>query len=414
MKKLSKMSIIQIDVTNACTLRCSNCTRFCGHYKKSSFMEYDFFKKAVDSMAGFRGMVGVMGGEPTLHPEFEKMVRYICEKRNSPNYTHSLKPIKDMNEHFKKHLMPIKGEFFQKGRAGLWSALNKSYLKYFEIINDSFDCQIINDHENSCLHQALLVSRKELGIPDDEWEEKRDACWIQNTWSGTITHKGAFFCEVAGMLDMLFDGPGGWPVEPGWWQRDVSDYTDQLHWCELCGGCLNVPKRLSHDGRDDITPNILEKLKEAGSPKVKQGKYVVLNPEDYNKEEYTPFVNSNDYMEENHSERIGGKAGLYEKDFIIYSLDSELSNYFFNENSDWAIFTDSSSQGQEIAQELQNWVLNPGCVHRYKETIIFSKLALSIRDRIDEVKTMKLEELVQLYPKQKVIDITDIIKLEKQ
>ncbi len=414
MKELSKMSIIQIDVTNACPLRCSNCTRFCGHHKNPFLMNYDFFKKAVDSMKGFRGMVGVMGGEPTLHPDFEKMARYICGKRNSPNYTHSLNPIHDINEHMKEHLMPIKGEFFKKGRAGLWSAMNRHYLKHFEIINDSFDCQILNDHDNTCLHQALLVSRKELGIPDDEWEKKREACWIQNTWSATITPKGAFFCEIAGALDILFDGSGGWKVELGWWERDVPDYEDQLHWCELCGGCLNVPKRLSHDGRDDITPNMLEKLKKVDSPKVKHGKYVLLDPKDYNKGEYTPFVDSNDYMKESNSERIGEKSGLYKKTFTIFSLKTELSRYLSSEKYDWAIFTDTPVLGEKIAEELQNWVLNPGCFHRYNDTAIFHRLALSVRDRIDDAKYMKLEEFVCLYPKQKIIEITDTIQLDEQ
>ena len=414
MKKLSKMSIIQIDVTNACLLRCSNCTRFCGHHKNTFFMDYEFYKKAVDSMEGFKGMVGVMGGEPTLHPDFEQMVRYISEKRNSPNYTHSLKPIKDFNEHYKEHLIPVKGEFVNKGRAGLWSAMNRQYLNHFEIINDSFDCQVLNDHDNSCLHQAMLVSRKELGIPDDEWEKKRDACWIQNNWSGTITPKGAFFCEIAGALDMLFDGPGGWEVEPDWWKRDVEDYKDQLHWCELCGGCLNVPKRLSHDGRDDITPEMLKKLKSIDSPKVKQGKYSILTPEEYNKDDYSPFVDSNDYMSENNSERIGHKTGLYRKIFTIYSLDADLSEYLNDEDRDWAIFTDNQALGEELANELQSWVLNPGCFHQYKNTILFNRRAFSVRDNINKVENLTLENIKNLYPKEKIIDITDTISLEEQ
>lgn len=411
MKKLAKMSVIQIDVTNACRLRCSNCTRFCGHHQKSFFIDYDFFTKAVDSLEGFRGMVGIMGGEPTLHPDFEKIVRYICGKRNSPNYTHSLKPIRDFNEHYKKHLIPVKGEFFDKGRAGLWSAMNRHYLRHFEIINDSFDCQVLNDHDNHCLHQAMLVSRKELGIPDDEWENKRDNCWIQNTWSATITPKGAFFCEIAGALDMLFDGPGGWKVEPGWWKRDVADYKDQLHWCELCGGCLNVPKRLSHDGRDDITPKMLKKLQKLESPKIKQGKYHLLDPENYKKDDYTPFVDSNDYMEENKSERIGEKSGLYEKNFTIYPLKSGISDYLHDKKLDWAIFTDDPAQGEKLGQELQNWVLNPGCLHRHEKSVIFNRCALSIRDEIDKKASMTLDDLIALYPNEKIIDITETIKL---
>ena len=69
--------IIQIEITNACMHKCSNCTRFCGHHKKPFFMDFKDFQKAVDSLKDFSGVVGVMGGEPTLHPRFKEIVKYI-------------------------------------------------------------------------------------------------------------------------------------------------------------------------------------------------------------------------------------------------------------------------------------------------------------------------------------------------
>ena len=77
MKSPQDMRIIQIDVTNACIHNCSNCTRFCGHHKKPFFMDVETFKQAVDSMEGYVGTVSMMGGEPTIHPHFEEMVRYL-------------------------------------------------------------------------------------------------------------------------------------------------------------------------------------------------------------------------------------------------------------------------------------------------------------------------------------------------
>ena len=40
MRSPQDMQIILIDITNACTERCSNCTRFCGNHKKPFFMTY--------------------------------------------------------------------------------------------------------------------------------------------------------------------------------------------------------------------------------------------------------------------------------------------------------------------------------------------------------------------------------------
>ena len=39
MRPLGDMNIIQIEVTNACYLKCANCTRHVGHHKKTFFMD---------------------------------------------------------------------------------------------------------------------------------------------------------------------------------------------------------------------------------------------------------------------------------------------------------------------------------------------------------------------------------------
>ena len=54
----SEMEFIQIDITNACNMRCSNCTRFCGNHAGTFFMDFDIFKRAIDSMEGYEGVVG--------------------------------------------------------------------------------------------------------------------------------------------------------------------------------------------------------------------------------------------------------------------------------------------------------------------------------------------------------------------
>ena len=45
MRSPADMEFIQIDITNACNMRCSNCTRFCGNHKKAFFMDFSTFKR---------------------------------------------------------------------------------------------------------------------------------------------------------------------------------------------------------------------------------------------------------------------------------------------------------------------------------------------------------------------------------
>lgn len=409
MKKISEMKIIQIDVTNACIHRCANCTRFCGHHQKDFYMDFETFKKAVDSLEEYKGCVGMIGGEPTLHPEFEKFADYIKEKRLGKDETMGRKPIYDMQSYILENLT-----FFEKHRTGLWSSLNRQYYKHYETIQNSFGSQNLNDHDNKCEHQALLMPRKELGISDKEWIEKRDACWIQNTWSATITPKGAFFCEVAGSLDMLFNGPGGWEVTKDWWRRDIKDYGEQLHWCELCSGCLDVPQRVSNDERDDITPKMFEKLLEIKSPKAMKGQIVINTPEEYqkNKGNYATFTGENDYMEIAGNQRFSkNNSNLIPRDIkILTKLNKSIDLNNKKEFKDWIILSNGKlSRAENLREKFKNAVINPGCLYIDENVYCFNILARSIRDNLKNIKS--LNQLKKLYPKDRIIYISEKDKL---
>lgn len=235
--------IIQIDVTNACPNRCSNCTRLIGHHKKAFFMDLDQYRQAVDSLVDYPGMVGMIGGEPLLHPQFEEMCHYLEQKIENPK------------------------------RRGLWSTIPKG-TRHGALIKRVFGNLFLNDHAvSSILHQPVLVAARDA-MPDEEamWN-LIDNCWVQTLWSASITPKGAFFCEVAAAFDMLFDGPGGWPVEPGWWLREPADFTDQKErWCPGCGCAVPLERRPSVEGVDDVSPGNLARLENIQSPKVRQGR----------------------------------------------------------------------------------------------------------------------------------------------
>ena len=274
----SDMRIIQIDITNACIHKCSNCTRFCGHHKKPFFMDYETFKRAVDSLEGYVGTVGMMGGEPTLNPDFERMAEYLGKMRGMNETASLIRP----QAHFMDeiHDTEMEGTFMHPCRGGkrrtvngggLWSAIGERYKTYYETIQDVMRYQALNDHSN-----PGLISRRDLNISDEEWLPMRDACWIQNMWSACITPKGAFFCEIAGALDMLFDGPGGWEIEPGWWERTPEEFGDQLHWCEICGLALDTFMRNANEEMDDVSPTLYQALQEIDSPGLKSGRVNLL------------------------------------------------------------------------------------------------------------------------------------------
>src|SRR4051812_36536454 len=84
MRPIAEMSTVQIEITSACVLRCSNCTRFCGTHKVPFFIEEDQFRAAIDSLVGYaqqpHAVVGFMGGEPLLHSKFAEFCDYALSK----------------------------------------------------------------------------------------------------------------------------------------------------------------------------------------------------------------------------------------------------------------------------------------------------------------------------------------------
>lgn len=272
--------IIQIDITNACGHKCSNCTRFCGQLKKPYFMDFDYFCKAVDTLTDHPGLIGVMGGEPTLHPQFEEMCKYLqktvgrIQKVHADNFKYPTDHL--VEERLRDQLKRYEIEEYSDGpRAvikgtGLWTSVTAAYLKHYETIQDTFNWQNLNDHTSASFHQPILISRAEMGIGDDQWIKLREKCWVNQEWSGSVTPKGCFFCEVAGAFDMIYDGPGGLPLEEGWWKRDISDYKEQFRWCEMCGIPLKTFSRDAREETDDVSEYHYGKLKD--SPNILLGR----------------------------------------------------------------------------------------------------------------------------------------------
>jgi hypothetical protein len=233
MKTLIDNDTIQIEITNVCNRKCGNCTRFCSLIKKPYFMPLDQVKRAVDSMIGFPHMTGCMGGEPLLHPDFEAICKYMQAK-------------------------------IPKKQLGLWTSLPPGKEHYAALICDVFEHIFVNDHEGPAIyHQAPLVGIQEAFTNKKEMWIHIDKCWAQASWSASINPRGAWFCEIAAALSMLFGEGKGWEIEPEWWTRIPKDYTSQMErFCPRCGFALPTDLRCSLEPHDDVSPLNYEVLRE--------------------------------------------------------------------------------------------------------------------------------------------------------
>ena len=406
MKSPEKMKIIQIDITNACPFNCSNCTRFCGQHKQPFFMDFETFKKAVDSLKDFKGIVGIIGGEPTLHPEFDKFIKYLTEVRPEYRTKTSIKyPVKSIKAYFNKL------KYRNGARNGLFSSFGEGYYKNFELIQDSFVYQSLNDHSSVNTHQAILIPRKELGIGDEEWIKKRDKCWLQNLWSATITPKGAFYCEIAGSMDMLFDGEGGWEVKPDWWKRTPEEFKDQIHWCENCSLALEVPTIPATEQTDLISEEMEKKLLKINGWKMREKKYRVFDPKDYSKSDthkYNPIW----YLQEKGD---NGRVSETISNLFPKTLDIALLNGVSDkttvsvEQLEKLEFKDfiivfKNEVDENLVENIKKCILNPGFFYDLGETgVIFNKRAKAL----ENTNTIKInKDLKKLWDRKKYSKIS--------
>jgi len=244
MKSIVDMDTTQIEITNACINSCSNCTRFCGH-TKPYFASIDFVENCLKSMKNYPKMIGIMGGEPLLHPKFEE----IC------NMAH-------------KH--------FEPRQLGLWTCLPEGKEKYREVICETFGHIFINDHSRDDIYHApILIASEDIVKDHRDLMFIADRCWLQNNWSACMNLKGAWFCEIAGALSLLMNGPNGWKIEEKWWMRTPMDFKEQAEWaCPKCGVCLPLKRRVSNEGIDDISKSNFDRLKGI-SNKIKNNKYIL-------------------------------------------------------------------------------------------------------------------------------------------
>ena len=259
MREIRDSRIIQIDITNRCENRCSNCTRMLAHHPRRYDMTPDQFERAVVSLDGFPGIVGVFGGNPTLNPHFGDFCVILC-----------------------KHVP-------DKARRGLWcNKLNG----HGRIIDMTFGYKNLNVHgdadaaaemrrdlhrplihgETECWHKPSMVALRDVVEDESRWPEIIDHCPIANRWSAIISPQtdgmlAAYPCEVMSGWDWANGVSRGWPLQDGWWDWSIIDWASWfMTACPNCGLCLDLPARRDTDCLDDVSETHRERAGVRGVP----------------------------------------------------------------------------------------------------------------------------------------------------
>lgn len=238
--------VLQIKITSACSLRCRNCSSGVGLIKKPFVMTLEQFRVSCRSLKGFKGVIGLFGGEPTLHPEFKAICQIFREE--IPDKTQRGLWTNALNGHGK-----VCRETFHGPHSNL--NVHGDREAWDEMKRDWPEGRVLADSLDPSSHGPLFGSPFDLGISEQEMWQKVSRCFINQTWSAEITIVAGqlvgFFCEIAAtQAELLGDSSTGVPIIPGWWNKPITSFRDQVNaHCPRCLVPLNA-KKINADGND--------------------------------------------------------------------------------------------------------------------------------------------------------------------
>lgn len=230
-----RRGVIQIHVTRACDLACYGCTQGSNLRGRPVMITVEEFEQACQSLTGYWGVVGVFGGNPAMHPQFEKLcqilARYFPLEQRGLWCNHPRGQGAVMRRVFNPAVSNLNVHLSQEA--------------YDEFRRDWPESRPFGLQQDS-RHSPPFVAMQDIVPKESERWQLISDCDINKYWSAmlcSVPGKGlrAFFCEIAGAQAMLHAHDPQWPdlglpATPGWWRKPMSDFVSQVrHYCHACG-----------------------------------------------------------------------------------------------------------------------------------------------------------------------------------
>jgi hypothetical protein len=215
---LPNLNKIEIDITYECNLKCIACNRSCSQVPTEEKMDFsnieNFVSESIDLGRKWE-LINILGGEPTLHPDFERIIEHISEK-----YISHYSP---------KTLLQIVSNGFSVETRNI---LEKT-KKYSNVFVDYNSFKINNKIEYfSPFNDAPI---------DDENFKNADyskACWVTSYCGIGLNKFGYYGCSISAGIDRIIN-------ETRCGIKHLKDISIEnfhehfLKFCCLCGNFKN-------------------------------------------------------------------------------------------------------------------------------------------------------------------------------
>lgn len=275
--------IIQVWITRACDQACFGCTQGSNYAGKPGMITIEQFEQAVVSLKDYWGVLGVFGGNPTMHPHFEELCKILQKHRSKNQCGLWCNNLRGQGS--------IARETFDPRISNLNVHLSK---EAFDEFRKDWPESLPFGRETDSRHATPYVSMLDLGIPEEQRLDLIGRCDVNQNWSAMVcVFRGqlrGYFCEVAGAQAMLqqwdthpsreyvrvTDGEyvipdvgikitgalglsedkpivGGMRVNTDWWKLPMSEYGKQVDFhCHRCGIPLRGQGELAIGGETEF------------------------------------------------------------------------------------------------------------------------------------------------------------------
>ena len=288
--------VLQIWVTRKCDKACVSCTQGSNLTGDTGMMTPEQFRTACRSLKEYFGVVGMFGGNPAVHPQFEELCSIMREE------------------------IPFE-------QCGLWSnklfgkgaVARQTFNPQFSNLNVHLDREAYEEirrdwpeahpkgQDSDSRHSPPFVAMQDVIESEEERWRLIAQCDVNQFWSAMIcVFRGelrGFFCELAGAQAMLHqhepDYPDlGHPVVPGWWDRPIAAFDSQIRFhCHACGMPLRGAGDLAIGG---TVERVSRTHLSVYTPKVKSRDVQVIA----DRRELGAVPRATDYLENSKKERV--------------------------------------------------------------------------------------------------------------
>jgi len=227
--------VMQIHITRACDLACSNCTQGSQFGGKADFMTLDNFELACKSLKDYFGLIGIFGGNPALHPQFDEICfilqNYFPQQKCGIWCNHPRGKGNVMRGTFNPQMSNLNVHLKEE-----------AYREFKTTWPESHPFGVDRDSRHSPVHGQLS---KFISDDSERWEAISN-CDINKHWSAMICQfRGelrGFFCEIAGGQAILNQNNPDYPDtgmcisnSSNWWKKSMSDFAEQVDFhCQRC------------------------------------------------------------------------------------------------------------------------------------------------------------------------------------